>query len=302
MQEIIVYDADGNSMINLVQWDKNVNVYVRDTDIDAAYPVHFFNDKMEEALVVESTYSQGILKAMIPNIILSQPYAITGYVSVTKSGEQKSLYGFRLSVRKRPQPSNYVFEDTDNYLTFESIVEECRDFAKNAEDSAKKSQSYAVGGTSSRENEEQDNAKYYYNEAKKEAGDAARANESAEAHENNARESASTASKAATDAGNSELKTKEYADQVAADKKEIDETIRGSLLDNADDILASIEDYFKRAEELYRSCTIICDGEIPARRARTIVEIDCHTPQRRATGYYGIDFDGQTPALRLLGE
>ena len=38
--------------------------------------------------------------------------------------------------------------------------------AESAEESATKAQSYAVGGTGSREGEESDNAKYYYQQAK----------------------------------------------------------------------------------------------------------------------------------------
>lgn len=309
VQEIIVYDANGNSMINLVQWDKDVNVYIRNTDIDAAYDVHFFNDKQEEALVVNSTYTVGVLKAKIPNVLLTEPYAITGYINVVKNGENKSLYGFRLGVRKKPKPSDYVFVDTDDYVTLESIRDECRDFAKAASNSskesenfAKQSKSYAVGGTSTRQNEEQDNSKYYSEQAKKQSDSAASSAKTAEKHNAAANESAGAASGSAADAADSANKAKGYADQVASDKQEIDETIKNSLLASSEEILAAMEDYFKRAEELYRSCTIVCDGETPTRRACTIIEIDCHTPERRATGYYGIDFDGQTPAIRLLGE
>lgn len=309
MQEIIVYDANGNSMINLVQWDKDVNIYVKDTNIDRDYPVHFFNDKCEEALVVTSEYEDGTLKAKIPNILLTEPYPITGYINVIKDSEQKCLYGFQLRIRKKPKPSDYVFVETDDYVTLEQIVEECKDYAKQSADSAdesedyaKKSQSYAVGGTSSRQNEEQDNSKYYSEQASKQAGNAEGSAKAAEKSNLSASESAGSASSSAAEAQQYARDAKDLADQVASDKQEIDDTIKNSLLASSEEILESVKDYFKRAEELYRSCTIICDGEDPARRVRTIIEIDCHTPERRATNYYGIDFDGQTPSIRLLGE
>lgn len=47
-----------------------------------------------------------------------------------------------------------------------SVAIEVEEFATSAEENALKSQSYAVGGTGTRENENIDNAKYYYNQVK----------------------------------------------------------------------------------------------------------------------------------------
>lgn len=309
MQEIIACDAHGNSLNYLVQWDQDVHVYLQADGIDSAYRVHFFNNSMDESYVVDSTFQDGILKAKIPNALLTMPYIITGYVDVTKDKENKCLYGFKINVKKKPKPSNYVYLDTNDYVSIEDIRDECRDIAdeasgyadkakasaKESSDFATNAKSWAVGGTLTRENEEQDNAKYYYNETRKSEA-------LAEQHKNKADGYASSALASAESARQSEALAGQYASQVSSDKKEIDETIKNSLLDNAGDILAQVTDYFKRAEALYRSCTIVCDGEIPARRVRTIIEIDCHYPERRVTGYYGVDFDGQTPAMRLLGE
>ena len=307
MQEIIVYDANGDSISDLVQWDSNVYIYLSDAGITKAYQVHFFNNTMEEAYVVDSTYSGGKLKVKIPNALLIQPFIITGYVNVTNSDEQKCLYGFKINIRKKPKPSDFV--DSKDYITFEEVISECREYAKNASDSAnlsdkyaQTSKSYAVGGTSTRQNEEQDNSRYYCEQSRFNANSASQSADEAENSNRSAIVYAGSASDSAGQAGNYASQAKEYADQVANDKKEIDDTIKNSLLAGAEEILKSVEDYFHRAEELYRSCTIVCDGEIPARRVRTIIEIDCHTPERRSTGYYGVDFDGGIPSIRLLGE
>lgn len=358
MQEIIACDVNGNSITSLVQWDSNVYIYLSDTDIDRAYQVHFFNNVMDEALVVDSSFSDGKLKVKIPNKLLIQPYIITGYVDIVKNDESKCLYGFKINIRKKPKPSDFVYVESYDYISLEKILDECRQYANNAsnsagesansasqsaqsasaaktsqnaaktsetnskqsennakssankaeqqaglsEDFATQAKSYAVGGTAIRENEEQDNAKYYYEQSKQNAKDSLQYANSAENSSRSAGEYAGSASGSAGEASDYASAAKEYADQVAADKKDIDDTIKNSLLASSEEILSVMEEYFKRAEELYRSSTIVCDGEIPARRARTIVEIDCHTPQRRTTGYIGIDFDGGTPAIRLLGE
>ena len=92
IQEITVYDAFDNPLTSLVQWDLDVEIFIKDYEyIDAPYGLHFFNSTMSEALSVESTYEGGVLKAKIPNVILTQPYPIIGYVFVTRNEEKKSL-------------------------------------------------------------------------------------------------------------------------------------------------------------------------------------------------------------------
>ncbi len=87
--------------------------------------------------------------------------------------------------------------------------------------------------------------------------------------------------------------------QVENDKKDIDDTIQGSLLASAEKILESVKDYFNRAEALYESLYLSCDGETPYLRAVTPVVIDGATPQVRTVNV-GIEFDGGTPMKRQL--
>lgn len=87
--------------------------------------------------------------------------------------------------------------------------------------------------------------------------------------------------------------------QVEQDKREIDETIQNSLLASAEKILESVQDYFERAEALYSSMYLDCDGETPHLRTVTPIFIDGATPQVRNANE-GVDFDGGTPTSRLL--
>ena len=103
--------------------------------------------------------------------------------------------------------------------------------------------------------------------------------------------------------------TKQYRDEtetirneVADDKKEIDETIKNSLLEESQKILDTAKGYFDRADELYKSMYIDCDGETPQMRATTLVTIDGGTPQTRIHDDNGIVFDGGTPLSRFLGK
>ena len=94
--------------------------------------------------------------------------------------------------------------------------------------------------------------------------------------------------------------TKVLRDEVASDKKTIDQTIKESLLEKSEEILAAMKDYYDRAQELYNSMYIDCDGETPQQRVVTIVSIDCGTPQSRLHDTNGILFDGGTPLNRQL--
>lgn len=94
--------------------------------------------------------------------------------------------------------------------------------------------------------------------------------------------------------------TKVLRDEVASDKETIDQTIKESLLEKSEEILAAMKGYYDRAQELYNSMYIDCDGETPQLRAVTLVTIDCGTPQTRIHDDNGIVFDGGTPINRLL--
>lgn len=87
--------------------------------------------------------------------------------------------------------------------------------------------------------------------------------------------------------------------QRQQDKKDIDDTIQNSLLASAEKILESVQDYFNRAEALYSSMYLDCDGETPYLRTVTPIFIDGATPQVRNANE-GVDFDGGTPTSRQL--
>ena len=91
----------------------------------------------------------------------------------------------------------------------------------------------------------------------------------------------------------------EAKEQVEQDKKDIDDTIQNSLLASAEKILESVQDYFNRAEALYSSMYLDCDGETPYLRTVTPIFIDGATPQVRRANE-GVDFDGGTPTSRQL--
>ena len=86
---------------------------------------------------------------------------------------------------------------------------------------------------------------------------------------------------------------------VASDKKEIDDIIKNSLLNESQKILDSVQDALKQIQDLSNSMYLECDGETPQLRIVTLVAIDCGTPQSRVHDQ-GIMFDGGTPINRKI--
>lgn len=228
VQEIVACDVNGDSITGLVQWDKDVYVYLRDSGIDNAYRVHFFNNTMDEALVVDSTYSGGILKVKIPNTLLTQPYIITGYVNVTKNDEAKCLYGFKINIRKKPKPSDIVHVNSDDYISIEKIREECKQFANNAEQSANKSASSAAQAKASETaaKASETNASNSASAAKASETNASNFASAAKASENAAKASEEAAKKSETNSARSEAnaKTSETASANSAAASKTSET------------------------------------------------------------------------------
>ena len=86
---------------------------------------------------------------------------------------------------------------------------------------------------------------------------------------------------------------------VASDKKEIDDIIKNSLLNESQKILDAVQDALKQIQDLSNSMYLECDGETPQLRVVTLVAIDCGTPQSRVHDK-GIMFDGGTPINRKI--
>lgn len=124
MQKIDAYDVDGNVVSCLAQWDRNITIYLQDDLIDAAYPVHFATGKKGLAIVVESEYGDGVLSAVIPSTTLAAGEKIYGYVYLEDGDLGQSILMFEIEVERRAKPSDISLEDTAQYVTYESILEE----------------------------------------------------------------------------------------------------------------------------------------------------------------------------------
>lgn len=215
MEKVSIYDKNKNYIASLTQWDEDVVVYaeIDEYDTTLTYNVHYFNSTSDLAYVVNSLYDGKYLSSKIPNRLLTQSKPIHGYIYADNEDSEthRNLYYFFIPVRKRPRPSDTVYIDSNDYIRIESVLQECKDYAAAAgefvtsiEQFAMQAQSYAVGGTDTRDGEDTDNAKYYHTEivsiksqVSKSVQEAAQSNESALTAANAAAQSKSDAASSA---------------------------------------------------------------------------------------------------------
>lgn len=139
-----VYDIYGNYLRNLVQWDVDVQIKISANGITSPQPVHFFHKRSPTAYTVETEYSDNVVIAKIPNILLRDCETIFGYIYATDNGTSRSVYGFHIPIEKRPQPADYVYEDTTDYINIVTVLEQCKEYAETAEKAAEDASSYKM--------------------------------------------------------------------------------------------------------------------------------------------------------------
>ncbi len=150
ISKIVPFDENGTPISNLVQWDKNVYIYIKDLGENIPSAVQFFNNSMTETLVVDSIESvANYYKVKIPNILLTHPKPIIGYINITNSTEVRCKYMFYITVREKPMPSDYIYVESDDYITIQTIRNECKLYAQNAKQSEVISQSHELNASNS---------------------------------------------------------------------------------------------------------------------------------------------------------
>lgn len=120
------YDINGNIVTSVAQWDSDIYIYISDPKITTNHMVDFFNPDGKLSYKMQSTFSGGKLKVKIPNILLQTSYAIIGFITVNLDDGNRTMYRVRINVIKRPFPSDYVYVDTEDYVSAYEMLQEMR--------------------------------------------------------------------------------------------------------------------------------------------------------------------------------
>lgn len=152
------------SASGLWQYDYGQKLIFAGLDLPPVYEVHFANEGETETITVLGDET-GV---DIPDQFLLSGNAVRAWVFLhagTEDGE--TMYAVRMPVNKRPEPSDIeptpVQQDTitQAIAALNSAVEQTGEDEENARANATLAESYAIGGTGTREGEDADNAKHY---------------------------------------------------------------------------------------------------------------------------------------------
>ena len=159
----------------LWQYDYGQILVFAGLDLPEIYEVHFANEGEGETITVLGD-KNGVA---VPDQFLVTGENIRAWIFL-HAGESdgETEYAIQIPVQKRPQPSDIeptpVQQDviTQAIAALNTAKEQTSQDAESAGHSADLAQSYAVGGTGTREGEDTDNARHY-SELAKQSADAA---------------------------------------------------------------------------------------------------------------------------------
>ena len=103
------------------QWE--TGRFVRLVDFTSCDKVYFSNPESDEAYVVSTMSSDGVLKAQIPNELLQLDKKIKLYCNGLDDGGRYIQLDAVIPLVPRQRPANYVYEPTET-MTFEGVLEE----------------------------------------------------------------------------------------------------------------------------------------------------------------------------------
>lgn len=118
MSRVTCYNADGEILKTLFQWDVNQTIEVSGLDVESAPNFHFCNRFSKEALVVVSAPSDVGYAVKIPNILLQQAETITAYIyQADQAGGFRTASVIYIPVTCRPRPDDYVYDNNIDYIS-----------------------------------------------------------------------------------------------------------------------------------------------------------------------------------------
>ena len=120
MSKITCFDAAGNVIRQLYQWDRDVTLVMSDVEqyiVDNNVTVHFANKMTEIAYVVQPTVDGTTVSAAIPNALLQRADTINAYLYTNDgNGEKRTRKTVQLHVSARPMPEDYGLPIDDGVI------------------------------------------------------------------------------------------------------------------------------------------------------------------------------------------
>lgn len=206
------------------QWDVGQILKIVGLDIPNGTQAHFIVD--DQSITQLIGVVDGVGYVHVPDEFLQAPGVSTAYVYISESDTvAETEYTIMFTVRERVQPADYSTPTEAEETLFQEAIDAVRTYAERADssaddaaDAATLAESWAIGGTGTREGEDADNSKYYATQAGESAvaaasseGNAAESETAAASSERNAASSESNAASSERNAAASERNAADYA-------------------------------------------------------------------------------------------
>lgn len=173
MKPVTAILNNGNNfttVYGLWQWDYGKVLRIQGAKLPTVVEVHFsLQEKGGDSITRVGTTKDGATDVVVPDSLLenngtNRDYCIYAFIYLTDETSGQTVRKITLNVNTRPKPE--AFEKPEDAEMFRKAIVEVNKSAEEAKANAILAESWSVGGTGTRENEDNDNAKYYANEAK----------------------------------------------------------------------------------------------------------------------------------------
>jgi hypothetical protein len=112
---------------DVFQWDRNRILKIYGLKFTSVPEIHFAKNNMKLAIVKQATIDEdGIAKVEIPNSLLEDANPIKIYVCIYNGDEFISRYSFKIDIKSRVKPADYIEEDEEkkiySYNALENLI------------------------------------------------------------------------------------------------------------------------------------------------------------------------------------
>ena len=151
------------------QYDYKRKLRIQGLHLPSAVEVHFaLQETGGEAVTRIGVTQDGVTDVPVPDSMLengdiTSNYDIYAWVYVADSTAGRTEYKIRIPVRSRPMPD--IKDRPEDQELFREAITAVNEAADRAEAAGTVAQSWAAGGTGTRDGEDADNAKYYAKKA-----------------------------------------------------------------------------------------------------------------------------------------
>ena len=119
----------------LFQWDRGQPFEIHGIDgLEIAPKVHFATKMSEDAIVVQSELTDGVISCIIPDIVLSHGFPVLAFVYYEQALDKKTIKTVIIPVTKRTKPKDWVDTTTSQILYVKNFLELLRADLEDFED------------------------------------------------------------------------------------------------------------------------------------------------------------------------